>query len=67
MAFFGENALADRIDLTREMQVAYWCRIFDVSEAELRNAVKHAGHQIPEVRRYLNQKAAAGGTGGGRA
>lgn len=47
---------AERIDLTREMEVAYWCRVFDVSIAQLREAVHHAGHQVQEVRRYLSQK-----------
>ncbi|MCM2252738.1 MAG: DUF3606 domain-containing protein [Ramlibacter sp.] len=47
---------AQRIDLTREMEVAYWCRVFDVSMAQLREAVHHAGHQVQEVRRYLSRK-----------
>ena len=45
-----------RIDLTRQLDVAYWCRIFDVSAPELREAVHHAGHQVPEIRRYLAGK-----------
>jgi hypothetical protein len=44
------------IDLTRTMEVAYWCRVFDVSMDQLRDAVHHAGHQVPEVRRYLAAK-----------
>lgn len=47
---------AQRIDLTREMEVAYWCRVFDVSMAQLREAVHHAGHQVQEVQRYLSRK-----------
>lgn len=47
---------AARIDLTREMEVAYWCRVFDVTMAQLREAVHHAGHQVQEVQRYLRQK-----------
>jgi hypothetical protein len=47
---------AERIDLTRDMDVAYWCRVFDVSIAQLREAVHHAGHQVREVQRYLSQK-----------
>jgi hypothetical protein len=46
------------IDLTRETDVAYWCRIFDVSIDELRDAVQHAGHEPAEVRRHLAQRAA---------
>jgi hypothetical protein len=38
------------------MDVAYWCRIFDVSVDQLREAVHHAGHQAHEVSRYLSQK-----------
>ena len=46
-------ALGQRIDLMREADVAYWCRIFDVTIDQLREAVRHAGHQMTEVRRYL--------------
>jgi hypothetical protein len=46
------------IDLTRTMEAAYWCRVFDVSFDQLRDAVHHAGHQVPEVRRYLAAKLA---------
>jgi hypothetical protein len=49
--------LAQRIDLTREMEVAYWCRIFGVSIDQLRDAVHHAGHQVPDVQRYFRLKA----------
>lgn len=45
-----------RIDLTKQTDVLYWCRIFDVSMDELRDAVHHAGHQPDEVERYLRQK-----------
>jgi hypothetical protein len=45
-----------RIDLTRQTDVQYWCRIFDVSMDELRDAVHHAGHQVEEVERYLRRK-----------
>ena len=44
------------IDLTQQMDVQYWCRVFDVSMDELREAVHHAGHQVEEVERYLRQK-----------
>ena len=49
-----------RIDLTRQADVSFWCRIFDVSMDQLRDAVHHAGHQPDEVERYLRQKRAAG-------
>lgn len=45
-----------RIDLTRQTDVQFWCRIFDVSMDELRDAVHHAGHQADEVERYLRHK-----------
>ena len=45
-----------RIDLTKETDVAYWCRIFDVDREQLREAVRHAGHQVDEVQRYLSAK-----------
>ena len=55
------GAVMQRIDLTRQMDVAYWCRIFDVSIEQLREAVHHAGHQVPEVQRYLRDKLPAPG------
>jgi hypothetical protein len=51
-----------RIDLMRQMDVAYWCRVFDVSIDELREAVRHAGHQVQEVRHYL-QREISGSSG----
>ena len=45
-----------RIYLTRQTDVQLWCRIFDVSMDELRDAVHHAGHQVEEVERYLRHK-----------
>jgi hypothetical protein len=48
-----------RIDLTRDTDVHYWCRIFDVDREQLRDAVHHAGHQVEEVERYLRQKRSA--------
>jgi hypothetical protein len=48
------------IDLTRAADVAYWCRIFDLSPEQLRDAVHHAGHQVPEVWRYLRRSSVAG-------
>lgn len=45
-----------RIDLTRATDVQFWCRVFDLSMDQLRDAVHHAGHQVDEVERYLRQK-----------
>lgn len=47
------HAEGQRIDLMRDTDVAYWCRIFNVSVAQLREAVHHAGHRVDEVQRYL--------------
>lgn len=43
------------IDLTRETVVAYWCRILNVSPAQLRDAVQHAGHRPEDVQRYVRE------------
>ncbi|MET0311228.1 MAG: DUF3606 domain-containing protein [Burkholderiaceae bacterium] len=45
-----------RIDLTSETDVAYWCRILDLTAHQLRFAVQHAGPQVQEVQRYLREK-----------
>jgi hypothetical protein len=47
---------ARRIDLTSQTDVQFWCRIFDVSMDQLRDAVHHAGHQVEAVERYLREK-----------
>ena len=49
------------IDLTQQTDVQFWCRVFDLSMAELRDAVHHAGHQVEEVERYLRNKKTPGG------
>jgi hypothetical protein len=53
------NEADRRIDLTRQTDVQYWCRIFDVSMDQLRDAVHHAGHQVDEVGRYLRRNPPA--------
>jgi hypothetical protein len=53
----AQNNREQLIDLTRTMEVAYWCRVFDVSMDQLRDAVHHAGHQVSEVRKYLAAKS----------
>ena len=52
----SKPASAQRINLTRETDVAYWCRVFDVSIGQLRDAVQHVGHEVPAIRRYLSQQ-----------
>jgi hypothetical protein len=55
------STTSQRIDLMRQMDVVYWCRIFDVTIEQLREAVHHAGHQVQEVQRYLQHKVTSGG------
>jgi hypothetical protein len=43
-----------RIELRHELDSAYWCRLFDVSHAELRYAIQHVGPQAAAVRRFLD-------------
>lgn len=48
------------IDLLSQGDVDYWCQIFHVSPAQLREAVHHAGHQAIEVSRWLRSKGYTG-------
>ncbi len=48
------------IDMLSQIDVDYWCQIFHVSPAQLREAVQHAGHQAVEVSRYLRSKGYIG-------
>jgi len=52
---------AKRIDLTRQTDVLYWCRILDVTMDQLRDAVHHAGHQPDAVQRYIRLKKGMAG------
>jgi hypothetical protein len=56
MEQISSPVVGQRIDLMHQMDVAYWCRVFDISIEELREAVHHAGHQVQEVRHYLQRK-----------
>ena len=53
--FTAAEGKPQSIDLTHETDVAYWCRIFDVSAAQLREGVQHAGHQAEDVQRWLRE------------
>ena len=44
------------IDMTSQLDVAYWCQIFDISPEQLREAVQKAGHEAVAVARYLRGK-----------
>lgn len=48
------------INMLSQIDVDYWCQIFHVSPAQLREAVHHAGHQAVEVSRYLRSKGYTG-------
>jgi len=48
------------IDLTSQTDVQFWCRVFDVDMAQLRDAVHHAGHTVEEVQRYLAKRQGTG-------
>ncbi|WP_428419153.1 DUF3606 domain-containing protein [Methylibium sp.] len=48
-----------RIDLLRDVDVAYWCRLLDVDHAQLRRAVQQVGPRAESVVRYLQRKAPA--------
>lgn len=47
------------IDLTRQTDIQFWCRVFDLTMEQLRDAVHHAGHEVAEVERYLRHRRAA--------
>jgi hypothetical protein len=42
-----------RIEVRRDLDAMYWCRLFDVSPQELRRAVQQVGPQVSAVQRYL--------------
>jgi len=47
-----------RIEMRHVADAAYWCRVFDVSPAQLRRAVQQVGPQVDEVRRYFARQTA---------
>jgi hypothetical protein len=46
-----------RVSLLDPDEVAYWCREFDCSEAELRDAVARVGTHTSAVRELLESKS----------
>jgi hypothetical protein len=42
-----------RIDVRKEWEVRYWAQLFQVSDAEIRKAVKKVGVMSADVRRYF--------------
>jgi hypothetical protein len=45
------------VDLTDEANIQYWCRVWNVTEAELRQAVQKAGREVPAVAFALQKEA----------
>ena len=48
-----------RIDLTRDVDVAFWCRLLDVDHAQLRRAIQQVGPRSDAVMRYLQRSLPA--------
>lgn len=44
-----------RIDLTRDVEVAFWCRLLDVDHTQLRRAVQQVGPRSDAVMRHLRR------------
>lgn len=44
------------IDMVSQLDVDYWCQIFNVSPEQLREAVQQVGHEAVDVARYLRSK-----------
>jgi hypothetical protein len=47
----------ERISLTEEWELRYWCDKFQVSEAELRDAVEQVGSMAKDVEKLLGDCA----------
>ena len=56
----GPQQPALTIDLLSQLDIDYWCQIFHVSPAQLREAVQNAGSQAIDVSRYLRTKGYIG-------
>jgi hypothetical protein len=52
------SMLSQPIDFTRQTDVNFWCRMFHLTAEQLREAVRHAGHQPSEIFRYLESRPA---------
>jgi hypothetical protein len=55
----GSHAESARIDLLRDTDVAYWCRLLDVDHSELRRAVQQVGPRAGAVLRHIQRMRAA--------
>ena len=56
----GRDSAGQTIDLLKETDTAYWCEIFGVEPAQLREAVQATGPQAVDVARYLRRKHQGG-------
>jgi hypothetical protein len=43
----------ERLSLTEEWEVRYWCKSLGVNEAQLQQAVAKIGHMTKDVRAFL--------------
>ena len=55
----GSHGESVRIDLLRDTDVAYWCRLLDIDHSELRRAVQKVGPRADAVFRYLQSSSAS--------
>ena len=53
----------DRINVLVESEVAYWCKEFGVTRAQLAQAIEQVGPAVPDVKRALG---VSGPLGAGR-
>jgi hypothetical protein len=44
------------IDMTKDMDIHFWCQALNVSPTQLREAVQHVGHQVDAIQRYVRDK-----------
>jgi hypothetical protein len=51
---------AQTIDLLKETDVGYWCEIFGIDPAQLREAVQATGPRAVDVAGYLRRKHQGG-------
>ena len=47
----------DRVDVSDPIERDYWCKLFDVSEVELRGAVASVGGLVSVLQHYFQGRA----------
>jgi ABC-type Na+ transport system ATPase subunit NatA len=50
-----------RISLTQREEIAYWVRVLDTTEEQMRRAIEAVGDQALRVREYLDKQRAMAG------